>query len=197
MKKVYITENQLIIIKESDEEVTFFEFLRESKKFLSGLLKDPLGTKQRELFSKHGISKGVLIKKMIDCGLLKKKENITEPYNEETGKKESTYSVSYKVSKKDFDKRMHRLYARLFENKPKNKIEECDMAGAFDGGAFAGTGGDGATTTISSSGQYPVAFSQVQRRPDPSTARFAGLSVQQADDESSKDINKKSKKRKK
>ena len=193
MKNIYITESQLMLIKESEDEVTYYEFQREAKKFMSDLLKDPIGAKSRELFTKHGIGRNSLIKKMRDCGLLTKKENIVEPYNEETGKKESTYVVSYKVPKKDFDKHMHRLYSKLFENKPKENIEECDAGSAMGGGAS--TAGNGATNA-SQSGQFTTPFMPVQRRPDPTMARFAGMSVQHEDDESSKDVNKRKRKNK-
>ena len=88
---------------------------------------------------------------------------------------------------------MHRLYSKLFENKPKKNIDECDAGGAMGGGAS--TAGDGASNA-SQSGQFTTPFMPVQRRPDPTMARFAGMSVQHEDDESSKDVNKRKNRKK-
>ena len=44
------------------------------------------------------------------------KERIDEPHNEETGEIESRYYLSYKVPKKDFKKKIRRLYQKLFES---------------------------------------------------------------------------------
>jgi hypothetical protein len=45
-----------------------------------------------------------------------KKENINEPHNEVTGEIESRYYLSYKVPKKDFKKKLRRLYQKTIEN---------------------------------------------------------------------------------
>ena len=55
--KIYLREDKLILLKESEEEVTFYSFFNEVKNFLKRLLDDPIGAKPGDFFSKHGISR--------------------------------------------------------------------------------------------------------------------------------------------
>ena len=73
------------------------------------------------------------------------------------------------------------------------KAKSGHPGGAMGGGAS--TAGNGATNA-SQSGQFTVPFMPVQRRPDPTMARFAGMSVQHEDDESTKDVNKRKNRKK-
>ena len=59
--KVYINEDKLFLIKESEEEVTFYKFFTEVKNFLQDLLDDPINAKPSGFFKSHDISKSVLL----------------------------------------------------------------------------------------------------------------------------------------
>ncbi len=85
--KVIINENKLLLIKENEEkeEVTFYKFFTEVKNFLKKLLDDPIGAKPSSFFKDNDISKNELLNKMLDRGIIKKKENIDEP-NDADGK---------------------------------------------------------------------------------------------------------------
>jgi len=123
--KIYINENKLVLIKESeDENVTFFKFFTEVKNFIKDLLDDPIGAKPSDFFEKHGISKKSLLNKMMDKDIITKKENIDEP-NDADGKMKSRHYLQYKVPRKNFEQKIKRLYSYYFENeKRKEKIDE-------------------------------------------------------------------------
>ena len=63
--KIYLNEDKLFLIKESEEEVTFYKFFTEVKNFLQDLLDDPINAKPSGFFKSHGISRGVLLNKML------------------------------------------------------------------------------------------------------------------------------------
>ena len=72
MKRIIIKESSLPILKESQEEVTFYKFFSEAKDFIKDLLNDPLHAKPKEFFKNHGISRRMslsmnLIMLMVNC----------------------------------------------------------------------------------------------------------------------------------
>jgi 8-oxo-dGTP pyrophosphatase MutT (NUDIX family) len=122
--KIYLKEDKLIIIKESEENVTFYKFFTEVKNFIKDLLDDPIHAKPSGFFSSHGISKSVLLNKMMDKDIISKKENIDEPQDAD-GKMKSMHYLQYKVPKKNFEQKIKRLYSYFFENeKRKEGINE-------------------------------------------------------------------------
>ena len=114
MKNVIINESKLHLIKE-EEEFTFFQFFHSVKKFIERLLNDPINARPDELLKKHGLNNDTLRKKLQDEMVLIKKETIKEPHNEATGAIESRYYLSYKVPRKDFKKKLRRMYQRMFQ----------------------------------------------------------------------------------
>ena len=62
------------------------------------------------------MNNGKLRKMLRDKNIIIKKEDIDELDDEETGKLESRYFLSYKVPKKDFKRKIRRLYQEIFEN---------------------------------------------------------------------------------
>lgn len=119
MKKIIIKENALPLLKESQEEVTFYKFFNEAKTFLKELLNNPLHPNIPDFFKTHGISKSVLINRMLDRDIITKKESINEPYDAD-GNKKSMHYLEYKVPKKDFERKLRRLYTYFFENNKDN-----------------------------------------------------------------------------
>lgn len=116
MRCVYISESKIALLNESDEEVTFLRFFIELKKFIADLLTDPVHARPSEMLVSHGLGNDKLRHMLRNEGIIVRTEKIDEPYNEETGKMESMYYLSYKVPKKDFKKKIRRLYQKLFEN---------------------------------------------------------------------------------
>ena len=109
-RKIYLTEENLRLIAEATDEMTFLEFSVAVKHFLRDLLIDPIKAEPNERLRSKGLNKGVLLNCLENQGLIKKKERIDEPYNEEEGKNTSRYYVSYKVPKEDFKKKLRRFY---------------------------------------------------------------------------------------
>lgn len=116
MKLVYIKESKVGILKESEEELTFLRFFVEVKKFITDLLTDPIHARPSLTLVSHGLDNDNLRRKLQDEMVIVKKENINEPHNEVTGEIESRYYLSYKVPKKDFKKKLRRLYQKIFES---------------------------------------------------------------------------------
>lgn len=128
-KTIYITENQLMRLSESKDEVTFFKFFTEVKNFIKKLLDDPINAKLNQFFKDNNISKSKLINKMLDRGIITKKEDIKEP-NDADGKMKSMHYIQYKVPKKNFEQKIHRLYSYFFENN--NLKESIENANKYD-----------------------------------------------------------------
>ena len=116
MKLVYIKESKVDVLKESEEELTFWRFFVEVKKFITELLTDPIHARPSVVLVSHGLDNDTLRKKLQDEAVIVKSENIDEPHDEITGKIESRYYLSYKVPKKDFKKKLRRLYQKTVES---------------------------------------------------------------------------------
>lgn len=138
--KIIINENKLLLIKEAEEEkekeeVTFYKFFTEVKNFLKKLLDDPIGAKPSKFFKENDISKKKLLNKMLDRGIIKKKETIDEP-NDADGNKKSMHYLSYSIPKKDFERKIKRLYDYFFDNEGnKKKLDE--SFGNFGGNRYS------------------------------------------------------------
>lgn len=122
--KVIIKEDKLLLIKEAEEkkEVTFYRFFTDVKNFLKKLLDDPIGAKPGDMFKENGISRNDLLNKMLERGIIKKKENIDEP-NDADGNMKSMHYLSYSIPKKDFEHKIKRLYDYFFSDKKKALTE--------------------------------------------------------------------------
>lgn len=192
-KLVYIKENQLYSLKknlcEEKEEVTFYEFIVGIKQFMKDLLKSPNEAKPSDIFAKRNIDKNELVKKMMDWGLLKSKEEITEVPVEEGAKMVAKHYISYQIPKARFKEKAKELYNELFvENYKPQVFKETDtiinnIISMDDDNAYKDRGGydkdivtedgEGATNCGSvmqdgggnpSAGQYDaVAFNTVQK----------------------------------
>lgn len=118
-------------------ETTFYRFLSEMRAFLSALMKDPIGAKPSQYLKNRDFSRSKIIKELMKRGVLERNEKILTP--DKTGEKEVKYSAKYLVKKKDFEKKIKRLYIKYFEKNEPEKLNECD-GGAMGGGeALGGT----------------------------------------------------------
>lgn len=109
MKKVYLKESSVEMLA-SKKPLTFLKFYNELIKFIRGLLNNPIDTRPSELLVSNGFPNGKLRHLLVQFGIVKKSEDIDEPINDESGKKESMYHLSYKVPKENFKDKIRKLY---------------------------------------------------------------------------------------
>ena len=182
MKSIYISESQLKFIAENEEEeITFYEFFVNVKKFLKDLLTKPSEAEPNKILL-HKVDKSELLNKMIDLGIIKKEEKIDEVLVDES-KKVAKHYVQYKVPKRNFDEKVKELYKEIvgesfvFANEQElvDQIKEMDVDNAYAtrGGLNEEGEGGGATSCGSvmqgggsnpDAGQFTVPFGNVQRR---------------------------------
>ena len=190
MKKIFITEEQFQLLKELNEEVTFFEFYTNIKTFLKDLLNKPTEAEPNSILL-NKISKDGLLKKMDKMGIIVKKERVDEVPVSGSDKKVGKCFVQYQVPKHNFEAKVKSLYKDLFVESIKtpqvfkdNKQIINDMLsmdndnaykerGGYDENLVSEDGMGGATSCGSvmqgggsnyNDGQYTVPFGDVQRK---------------------------------
>lgn len=149
-------QGRVIMIDESvmmeiadDNNVTQYKFNSNIKHFLHDLLVNPSGAKVPFIFKSYGIDRNRLIYHLKKFGLLKKVERISDKDSDGNFKK-ATMMVKYQVPKKDFNRKLKKLYIRLFED---NSIKQGSIT----------EDGEGATTCDASSGQFSQPLFPLQR----------------------------------
>ena len=105
-RQVYINESQLQVIKESKDEVTFFRFFEDCKKFIQELLNGNIKAVPSDTLRKHSLSSNRLESYLIRNHIITKKEDVRETYDNEKKKYVSMYYAIYSVPKKNFVKKM-------------------------------------------------------------------------------------------
>lgn len=152
MKKIYVTNT---ILNEAvdylNNEITFFGFLSHTKFFLKELLVNPTTADMDEYLKSNGLLRKDFLNILLNKGIIEKETKIDEKNNKDN------FIIKYKIPKKNFERKMRRLFASLFE---KNEIKESFINEEDGGGAIGG-----GATNASSSGQFvqPL-FGKVQRR---------------------------------
>lgn len=155
-----VAEGRTIIIREdvANEigkrmEMTEYKFNNSIKKFLSDLLTDPVNAKPSGLLRSYGITRSRLLQMMLNVEMIERSERISD--KDENGQpKEATMMVKFRVPKKNFDRKLKKLYIRLFErNLPDRKTQEVNI----------NEDGEGATSA-DASGQFSQPVFPVQRR---------------------------------
>ena len=105
------------------------------------------------MLTAYGYNRTKLLRYLINYGIVEKEEKIND--TDENGKlKTATMKIKFKVPKKNFERKLKRLYIRLFEKNVPNLNKEIVSEDGEMGGA---TGSD-------SSGQYSQPVFGVQRR---------------------------------
>lgn len=132
-----------------DANMTEYKFNSNIKHFLHDLLVNPSGAKIPFIFKINGVNRNRMIYFLKKFGLPKKIERISDKDSEGKPKK-ATMMVKYQVPKKDFDRKLKKLFIRLFEDNCSevNNITE---------------DGEGATTCDASSGQFSQPLFPLQR----------------------------------
>lgn len=142
MKRIIISENQLNYLRDNNgysENNSSEIFNKEVRNFLYCLMKDEKDNIS-DYWGINGITKIELFKKLKRYGILNKTED-----------------GGILVPKKNFDKRVDRVYYELFDNADPNMLISED-----DGGSDSVS--DGGTTTFSVGGSYEVPIAPIQRR---------------------------------
>jgi hypothetical protein len=150
-------------------------------------LREPISAKPSKYLAERGFNKTKLINVLLRQRVLERHEKIEDKTNSD--KENAEYVVKYKVRKKDFEKKIRRIFSTVMDKETK-KEEICEeqiidkpigkvyyFKGSLkeegEGGAVGGDGGGmgGATSTFSvgdgtTRGDvgYDVPFGQVQRR---------------------------------
>lgn len=111
-------------MSEEKEEVTYYRFLSEVKAFLAKLMSKPIDAKPSKYLIDRGVTKEKLIRDLRNKGVLERHEKILDSTNSD--KKKATYTVKYKVRKKNFEDRIHWLYAKYFEKNVNESVDEVE-----------------------------------------------------------------------
>ena len=123
-------------------ETTFYRFYSEIRGFLSKLISDPIKAEPSKYLKVRNFGKTKVINVLISRGIVERHETIKDQTNSNV--KKPTYVVRYKVKKKDFETKVHRIYSKYFEkNLPEKKENEIDEAASCGGvGGANGMGYD-------------------------------------------------------
>lgn len=103
-------------------ETTFYRFLSEVRAFLCKLVKDPIKAEPGKYLKDRNFNKTKLINSLIRRDVLERHEKILDSTNSE--EKEAKYVVKYKVRKKDFERRIYKIYIQYFEKNEPEKVNE-------------------------------------------------------------------------
>lgn len=155
MKRIYVNNEVLSeAVAYLNNEITFFGFLSHTKAFLKELLVSPLTADVDDYLKDNGIERETFISSLLSKNILEKETKI------ETQNDSDKFMISYKVPKRNFERKIRRLYATLFEQNEIQEsclteidLNETDCAGAMQGG---GTNPD--------AGQFITPIGKVQRR---------------------------------
>lgn len=153
MKTIYVNKE---LFKEAmdylNRDITFYDFLSHTKAFLKQLLTNPINADIDSYLKDNNLTKEELIASLIDKGILEKETQITD---------NDKFSISYKIPKRNFDRKMRRLFADLFE---KNEITESILSEEDGGGATScGSAMQGGGSNPEA-GQFLQPIGKVQRR---------------------------------
>jgi predicted transcriptional regulator len=154
MKRIYVNSD---ILKEAvdyiNDDITFFGFISHLKVFLKKLLNNPIDINIDEYLERHGVDKDELLYELLNRGIIEKETDI----DDKSGK--DKFVITYKVPKKNFERKVRRLYSNLFEKNEINESELFNEDGATSCGSVMQGGG-----MNPDAGQYTTPLGKVQRR---------------------------------
>lgn len=157
-KVIVITEETASIVRD-ELTMTEYKFNSAVKKFLHDILVDPINAEVPTIFKFNGFNKSKLLKYLIGTDLVRKEQTIHD--KDENGEPvTATMKVKYNVPKKNFDRKLKKLFIKLFEkNVPEIQRSEKEEL-TEDGEGCCDMG----TTNASSSGQFNSKVFPMQRR---------------------------------
>ena len=163
-KTIKLNESQLNEISDVTK-LTEYKFYNNVQRFLSDLLRDPVGAKVPFLLQANNIARNQLLYHLKSNGIINRFQKISD--KDSQGKpKTARMVIKYSVPKKDFAKKMKRLFIDLVAKNVPQKIEkmlteEREISECDGGEASAGT------TNCQSSGAFVQPLFGVQRRKMP------------------------------
>ena len=104
-------------------ETTFYAFQSNLRYFLSQLLKDPINCKVGDFFKERNFNKKKLINILLKRDVIKRHEKIDD---------EEIYNVKYNIIRKNFERKLKRIYNKYFET-PDTEIDEATACGVSSG----------------------------------------------------------------
>lgn len=164
-------QRKVIVINESDfkqltdyAEMTEQKFHSNIRKFISQLLQDPVNAQPSDLFKFYGFKRSNLLHHLLSGNnpILIRKERISD--RDENGEpKTATMMVKFMCPKKDFDRKLQKLFIKLFERNlpPRKSHKQDELNEDGEGGAMGGA------TSTDSSGQFIQPVFPMQRRKMP------------------------------
>jgi 8-oxo-dGTP pyrophosphatase MutT (NUDIX family) len=163
-KTIKLYESQLNDISDVTK-LTEYKFYNNVQRFLSDLLRDPVGAKVPFLLQANNIARNQLLYHLKSNGIINRFQKISD--KDSQGKpKTARMVIKYSVPKKDFAKKMKRLFIDLVAKNVPQKIEkmltEDSEISECDGGAAPA-----GTTNCQSSGAFVQPLFGVQRRKMP------------------------------
>lgn len=108
MKTIKLNEGQINEIAEVTK-LTEYKFYNNVQRFLSDLLKDPVGAKVPFLLQANGIERNQLLYHLKSRGIINRTQKISDK-DSQGNPKTARMVVKYNVPKKDFAKKMKKLY---------------------------------------------------------------------------------------
>ena len=158
MKTIKLNESQLKELSDATK-LTEYKFYNNVQRFLSDLLRDPVGAKVPFLLQANNIARNQLLYHLKSNGIINRHQKISDK-DSQGNPKTAKMIIKYSVPKKDFAKKMKKLFIALVAKNVPEKIEK--MLNECEGGAPMGaTAGDGST------GAFVTSLSGVQRRKMP------------------------------
>ena len=118
------------------EEITVYEFMSHTQDYIRKLLTKPSIATPDEFLLSFGLTGPVLLKSLLDSGIIERRERIISPKTPEDGNKDR-FAIKYSVNRENYNENMRRLYRNLFSDKWLNEsrfISE-EMGGATSAAA--------------------------------------------------------------
>ena len=129
------------------DEITVYEFMSHTQDYIRKLLRKLSIAAPDEFLLSFGLTGTVLLKSLLDSGIIERRERIISPKAPEDGNKDK-FAIKYSVNRENYNENMRRLYRNLFSDKWLNEsrfISE-DGEGAMGGATSAAACNDSAPT---------------------------------------------------
>lgn len=121
-KTIKLNESQLGDLSDATK-LTEYKFYNNVQRFLSDLLRDPVGSKVPFLLQANNISRNQLLYHLKSNGIINRFQKISDK-DSQGNPKTAKMVIKYSVPKKDFAKKMKRLFIDLVAKNVPEKIEK-------------------------------------------------------------------------
>lgn len=121
------------------EEITVYEFMSHTRDYIHKLFRKPSTATPDEFLLSFGLTGPVLLKSLLDSGIIERRERIISPRAPEDGNRDK-FAIKYDINRENrenYNENMRRLYRNLFSDKWLNEsrfISE-EMGGATSAAA--------------------------------------------------------------